>query len=114
MSLRYTLHLLQPDGSYASHASGDGPGDDLDTPALPDAITQALAALYGDRWTLTPTSAGGWYVGRVNSARRIRLCADLGVTSTDGTSPTLYADTSPALGLAARADAHPMLPLGTA
>lgn len=52
------------------------------------------------------------HVGRVNSARRIRLCADLGVTSTDGTSPTLYADTSPALGLAARADAHPMLPLG--
>ena len=52
------------------------------------------------------------HVGRVNSARRVGLCADLGVTSTDGTSATMYADSTPTLGQAARADAHPMLPLG--
>ena len=62
MTLRYTLHLLQLNGSHRVHATGDGPDDDLDTPALPDAITQALGALYGDRWRLDPVWGGGWRV----------------------------------------------------
>ncbi|MGA0092588.1 MAG: hypothetical protein ACO3JT_09775 [Candidatus Nanopelagicales bacterium] len=49
------------------------------------------------------------HVGRVNSARRIRLCADLGVTSTDGTSATMFAESTPRLACAAASKPHPML-----
>jgi hypothetical protein len=39
-----------------------------------------------------------WYhVGRVNTARRIRLCAEAGATSFDGTSATMYSSTVPLL-----------------
>ena len=62
MTLRYTLHLLQLNGSHRVHATGDGPDDDLDTPALPDAITQALGALYGDGWRVSALWGGGWRV----------------------------------------------------
>lgn len=59
---RYTLHLTQPDGSHRGHATGDGPGLDLDTPALPDALLRALGALYGGGWRLDPVWGGGWRV----------------------------------------------------
>jgi hypothetical protein len=44
-----------------------------------------------------------WYhVGRVNTRRRIRLCAEAGADSFDGTSATMYASTLPLLDAAAR------------
>ena len=42
------------------------------------------------------------HVGRVNTARRIRLCAEAGVDSFDGTSATMYACTLPLLDAARR------------
>ena len=38
-----------------------------------------------------------YHVGRVNTARRIRLCAEAGADSFDGTSATMYAATLPLL-----------------
>lgn len=43
------------------------------------------------------------HVGRVNSARAIRLCASLGVTSCDGTSLSMYSANAERLGRATRA-----------
>lgn len=49
-------------------------------------------------WGLVAHSWLRWYhVGRVNSARRIRLCAEAGVDSFDGTSATMYAKSLPLL-----------------
>lgn len=44
------------------------------------------------------------HCGRVNSAKRIQMCIDAGVTSSDGTSPSLYAVTSERLDRASRGD----------
>lgn len=55
-----------------------------------------LREIYG--WGMVANSWRRWYhVGRVNSARRIRLCAEAGATSFDGTSVTRYACTLPLL-----------------
>ena len=42
------------------------------------------------------------HVGRVNTARRIRLCAESGATSFDGTSATMFSCTVPLLDAARR------------
>jgi hypothetical protein len=42
-----------------------------------------------------------WYhIGRVNTAKRIRLCAEAGADSFDGTSATMYSSTLPLLNAA--------------
>lgn len=42
-------------------------------------------------WGAMAARLGRWlHVGRVNTARRIRLCAEAGVTSFDGTSATMF------------------------
>ena len=46
----------------------------------------------GPAWA-HPQLADALHVGRVNTARRIRLCAEAGVNSFDGTSATMYACT---------------------
>ena len=60
-------------------------------------------------WKLRTLPRWGWiahemqkplHVGRVNSARRIRLCAEAGADSFDGTSVTMYAETMPLLNAA--------------
>ncbi len=71
--IRYTLYLTQPDGSRRVHAAGDGPGVDLDTPALPDALLTALGALYGDRWVLTEAWGCGWLVDVGTEAVRVTM-----------------------------------------
>lgn len=43
-----------------------------------------------------------YHVGRVNTGRRIRLCAEAGADSFDGTSATMYASTLPMLDDARR------------
>ena len=43
-----------------------------------------------------------YHVGRVNTMRRIRLCAEAGASSFDGTSATMYACTLPMLESARR------------
>jgi len=43
-----------------------------------------------------------YHVGRVNTARRIRLCAEAGADSFDGTSATMYCDSLPLLANAAK------------
>ena len=54
-------------------------------------------------WGLVAASWDRWYhVGRVNTARRIRLCAEAGATSFDGTSATMYSCTLPLLENARR------------
>jgi hypothetical protein len=48
-----------------------------------------LRTMYG--WGMLAAALGRWYhVGRVNSARRIRLAAEAGASSFDGTSATRY------------------------
>lgn len=55
-----------------------------------------LQEMYG--WGMVANSWRRWYhVGRVNTARRIRLCAEAGATSFDGTSVSMYACTLPLL-----------------
>lgn len=49
-------------------------------------------------WATACRAAGAWcHVGRVNSQRRIHLCAAAGATSVDGTSATKYAVELPKL-----------------
>jgi hypothetical protein len=55
-----------------------------------------LREMYG--WGMVAASWRRWYhVGRVNSMRRIRLCAEAGATSFDGTSATMYSCNVPML-----------------
>lgn len=55
------------------------------------------------QWGAMARDAQCWlHVGRVNSVRRIRLCAMSGVNSFDGTSPTRFAKTTPVLDMARR------------
>lgn len=55
-----------------------------------------LRTIYG--WGIVAHSMARWYhVGRVNTARRIRLCAEAGADSFDGTSATMYCQTLPLL-----------------
>lgn len=57
-------------------------------------------------WGDTARTVGTWcHIGRVNSARRIALCAAAGATSFDGTSATRYAKTIPLLDNARRQEA---------
>ena len=54
-------------------------------------------------WTRLAHSRGAiCHVGRVNSARRIRLCAAAGVDSFDGSGPSRFATALPPLDLARR------------
>ncbi len=49
-------------------------------------------------WAKACREAGAWcHVGRVNSQRRIQICATAGATSFDGTSATKYAVELPKL-----------------
>jgi hypothetical protein len=60
-----------------------------------------LRTMYG--WGMVAQAIGCYYhVGRVNSARRIRLAQEAGADSIDGTSGTLYSITVPKLDHAAR------------
>lgn len=54
-------------------------------------------------WGQLAHDAGCWlHVGRVNSARRIRVCAAAGADSFDGSSVSRYAETLPLLDAARR------------
>jgi hypothetical protein len=54
-------------------------------------------------WADLGIKIGCWvHVGRVNSARRLRLCTASGVTSFDGTSASRFATTLPHLDAARR------------
>lgn len=54
-------------------------------------------------WGALSRATGSWlHVGRVNSARRIALCAAAGAHSVDGTSASRYAKTLPRLDAARR------------
>lgn len=61
-------------------------------------------------WGKLAADAGCYvHAGRVNSARRIRLCAQAGIHSIDGSSVTRFACTLPPLDLAVRqADIEPL------
>lgn len=49
-------------------------------------------------WGMVAHAWKRWYhIGRVNTRRRIRLCAEAGADSFDGTSATMYATTLPLL-----------------
>jgi hypothetical protein len=55
-----------------------------------------LRTLYG--WGMVAHAMRCWFhVGRVNTARRMRLCQEAGATSVDGTSVSMYASTLPLL-----------------
>lgn len=55
------------------------------------------------RWGAIAATLERWYhVGRVNTAKRIRLCAEAGATSFDGTSATMFSCTVPLLDAARR------------
>jgi hypothetical protein len=60
-----------------------------------------LKTMYG--WGMVAASMGRHYhVGRVNTARRIRLAAEAGAVSFDGTSATMFSCTLPLLDSARR------------
>jgi hypothetical protein len=60
-----------------------------------------LRTMYG--WGMVAHSMSRWYhVGRVNTARRIRLALEAGADSIDGTSATMYSCTLPMLDSACR------------
>lgn len=60
-----------------------------------------LKTMYG--WGMVAHALGRYYhVGRVNSVRRIRLCAEAGAHSIDGTSATMFSCTIPKLDNATR------------
>ena len=60
-----------------------------------------LATIY--EWGKLAERYDRWYhVGRVNTARRVRLCAEAGATSFDGTSVSRFASTLPLINTAAR------------
>lgn len=55
-----------------------------------------LAEMYA--WGMVAHAWNRWFhVGRVNTARRIRLCAEAGADSFDGTSASMYSSTVPLL-----------------
>lgn len=62
---------------------------------------EASLPLWG---TLAREAGCHLHVGRVNTVRRIRICAAAGVDSFDGSSVTRYAETLPPLDFAARED----------
>ena len=100
--IRYTLHFLQPDGSHRVHATGDGPGIDLTTPALPDAILRALGALYGGGWWLSAMWSGGWRVRTQDrddrSGRRRPDEVDVGYIDYGPTPPEPHPDQASLFG----------------
>lgn len=54
-------------------------------------------------WAALARQKGAWcHVGRVNTARRIRICSTAGATSFDGTSASRFAKTLPRLDAAKR------------
>jgi hypothetical protein len=60
-----------------------------------------LATMYG--WGMTAAALGCYYhVARVNTRRRVRLAAEAGADSTDGTSATRFSVTVPMLDAAHR------------
>lgn len=60
-----------------------------------------LRTLYG--WGMVAHAFGCYFhVGRVNTKKRIQLCAEAGVTSIDGTSATMFSVTVPMLDAARR------------
>ena len=60
-----------------------------------------LKMMYG--WGMVTHALRRYYhVGRVNSMRRIKLCAEAGANSFDGTSATMYSDSLPNLERARR------------
>jgi hypothetical protein len=68
---------------------------------LGGSIEWKLATMYG--WGTVAKAIGCWYhVGRVNTRRRIRLCAEAGATSIDGTSATMFSVNVPMLDAARR------------
>lgn len=68
-----------------------------------------LATMY--QWgTVAATLGRHYHVGRVNTARRIRLCEEAGADSFDGTSATMFSCTLPLLE-AARQNRSLLTPL---
>jgi len=60
-----------------------------------------LRTMYG--WGMVAHAIGCWYhIGRVNTKRRIKLCAEAGATSIDGTSASMFSVTVPMLDAARR------------
>jgi hypothetical protein len=60
-----------------------------------------LREMYG--WGMVAKSWRRWYhIGRVNTRRRIRLAAEAGADSIDGTSASMYSCTVPELSSASR------------
>lgn len=96
--LSKTLHLLLPvqDGMEIAAVSGVldcWPGLGI---FLGGSTEWKLKTMYA--WGIVASAMGRYYhVGRVNTARRIRLCAEAGADSFDGTSATMYSCTLPLL-----------------
>lgn len=60
-----------------------------------------LREMYG--WGMVAAALGRWlHVGRVNTRRRLRLCAEAGATSFDGTSASMFSCTVPLLDASRR------------
>jgi hypothetical protein len=58
-----------------------------------------LRTMYG--WGMVAHALGCYYhVGRVNTVKRVRLCAEAGAHSTDGTSASMYSVNLPKLDVA--------------
>lgn len=79
---------------------------------LGGSIEWKLKTMY--QWGAVAKSLGCYFhVGRVNTARRIRLCAEAAANSFDGTSATMYSCTLPLLD-SARKQPSLLTPIGGA
>jgi hypothetical protein len=78
-------------------------------------LSPAIGIFIGGSTSWKETTAGAWgslarrrnchlHVGRVNTVRRIRICAAAGANSIDGTSVSRFAKTLPPLDAASRQD----------
>ena len=78
-------------------------------------LSPAVGIFIGGSTNWKEATAGAWgslarrrnchlHVGRVNTVRRIRICAAAGANSIDGTSASRYAKTMPTLDAASRQD----------
>ena len=106
LSLRWMQRVLN-ESPYALLAVQDGLTPDDVVPFLGKRVgifvggSTAWKEATLSQWGALGRQIGCWiHVGRVNSARRIRLCAMAGVTSFDGSSVSRFACTLPQLDTA--------------
>lgn len=110
-SLEFSVHWLERLGKCFPQRLLIAVQDGMEPDDVREFLSPSVGIFLGGstEWKLQTMAAWGvlarrrncyYHVGRVNSARRIAMCAGAGVNSFDGTSVTRYANTLPRLDAA--------------